>query len=282
MANRMAGMFLPALEAMSREGTGCFGPVSFRDYLRQHNLPYTGTANAISVDSRRNLSKDLLESKVMVFRLGNHPGTNHTAFALAQTREGWNDFFLEDEHIFSSIETRSFDASRCNQDLSAFRFLPRLTEPSLVNLALASGLLGEALELDDVGIPIVPATGQSTYTFDVQPFSDGPSWTHRQGQVEIDSLFFANRNSKQVVFIVEAKRSDTFDSLAKHKLVYPYLALRNSLPSSIQIVPVYLRAVRNGDSWNFLVCECGFRDSAAFSLSSLTATSRRSALALRV
>jgi hypothetical protein len=267
---------------MNRENKGCYGPVSFRDYLRQHSLPYKDTATAISVDSRRKLSKDLVDSNVMVFRLGNHPGTNHTAFALARTREGWNDFFLEDEHLFSSTEIRSFDASRCNQDLAAFRFLPRLTEPSLVNLALASGLLGEALELDEAGSPIVPATGQSTYTFDVRPFADGPSWTHRQGQVEIDSLFFARRNGKQVVFAVEAKRSDAFDSLAKHKLVYPYLALRNSLPSSMQIVPVYLRAVRNGDSWNFFVCECGFEDSAKFSLSGLTGTGRRSALQLRV
>ena len=282
MANRMTNTFLPAIEVMNRENMGCYGPVSFRDYLRQHSLPYKDTAIAISVDSRRKLSKDLVDSNVMVFRLGNHPGTNHTAFALARTREGWNDFFLEDEHLFSSTEIRSFDASRCNQDLAAFRFLPRLTEPSLVNLALASGLLGEALELDEAGSPIVPATGQSTYTFDVRPFADGPSWTHRQGQVEIDSLFFATRNRKQVVFAVEAKRSDAFDSLAKHKLVYPYLALRNSLPSSMQIVPVYLRAVRNGDSWNFFVCECGFEDSAKFSLSGLTGTGRRSALQLRV
>jgi hypothetical protein len=282
MANRMTNTFLPAIEVMNRENMGCYGPVSFRHYLRQHSLPYKDTATAISVDSRRKLSTDLVDSNVMVFRLGNHPGTNHTAFALARTREGWNDFFLEDDRLFSSLEIRSFDASRCNQDLTAFRFLPLLTEPSLVNLALASGLLGEALELDKAGSPIVPATGQSTYTFDVRPFADGPSWTHRQGQVEIDSLFFATRNGKQVVFAVEAKRSDAFDSLAKHKLVYPYLALRNSLPSSMQIVPVYLRAVRNGDSWNFFVCECGFEDSAKFSLSSLTGTGRRSALQLRV
>jgi hypothetical protein len=282
MASRMTNLFSPAIEAMSREGDGCFGPVPFQSYLREHDLPYKDTATAISVDSRQKLSKDLVDSNVMVFRLGNHPGTNHTAFALARTREGWSDFFLEDEHLFSSLKIRSFDASRCTQDLTAFRFLPRLTEPSLVNLALASGLLGEALELDEAAIPIVPATGQSTYTFDVQPFADGPNWTHRQGQVEIDSLFFAKRSGKQVVFAVEAKRSDAFDSLAKHKLVYPYLALRNSLPSSMQIVPVYLRAVRNGGFWNFFVCECGFEDSAAFSLSSLTATRRRSALQLCV
>jgi len=245
-------------------------------------LPYKDTATAISVDSRRKLSKDLVESHVMVFRLGHHPGTNHTAFALARTRDGWNDFFLEDAHLFSSLAIRSFDASRCNQDLTAFRFLPRLTEPSLVNLALASGLLGKALELDEAGTPIVPATGQSTYTFDVQPFADGPSWSHRQGQVEIDSLFCASRNGKQVVFAVEAKRSDAFDSLAKHKLVYPYLALRHSLPSSIQIVPVYLRAVRDEDSWIFFVCECGFGDASAFSISSLTATGRRIAFRLCV
>jgi hypothetical protein len=54
------------------------------------------------------------------------------------------------------------------------------------------------------------------------------------------------------------------------------------LPSSMQIVPVYLRVVRNGESWNFFVCECGFEDPASLSISSLTATSRRSALQLRV
>jgi len=282
MANRMANLFLPAIEVMTREGAGCFGPVSFRDYLRQYNLPYKDTATAISIDSRRKLSKDLVASNVMVFRLGKHSGTNHTAFALARTQEGWNDFFLEDEHLFSSLEISSFDASRCKQDLTAFRCMPRLTEPSLVNLALASGLLGEALELDEAEVPIVPATGQSTYTFEVQPFAGGPSWTHHQGQVEIDSLFFAKRKGKQVVFAVEAKRSDAFDSLAKHKLVYPYLALRNTLPSSIEIVPVYLRAIRRGGSWNFCVCECGFDDSAAISLSSLGTTGRCSAFRFHV
>jgi hypothetical protein len=116
----------------------------------------------------------------------------------------------------------------------------------------------------------------------VQPFSDGPTWTHRLGQVEIDSLFFANRNGKQVVLAVEAKRSDSFDSLAKHKLVYPYLALRNSLPSSMPIVPVYLRAVRHGESWHFFVCECGFEDLGMLSVSSLTAAGTRSAFRLRL
>ena len=282
MANPMGNIFAPALAAMSREGSSCFGPVSFRDYLQQHNLPYTDTAAAISVDSLRKLSRDLVESNVMVFRLGSHPRTNYTAFALAQTREGWSDCFLEDQHLFSTLHIRDFDVATCRHDLAAFRFLPRLTEPSLVNLALASGLLGEALELDDPTTPIVPATGQSTYTFDVRPFPDGPSWTHRQGQVEIDSLFFANRKGKQLVFAVEAKRSEAFDSLAKHKLVYPYLALRNSLPSTMQVVPVYLRAVRDGDSWNFFVCECEFADPGAPSISSLRATGSRCALRLRM
>jgi hypothetical protein len=282
MVTEMATMFSPALATMSRQSSACFGPVSFRDYLRQNNLPNKDTATSISVDSLRKLSRELVESHVMVFRLGNHPGTNHTAFALARTREGWSDFFLEDQQLFSSLPIHEFDTVRCKQDLAAFRFLPRLTEPSLVNLALASGLFGEALELDDPATPIVLATGQSTYTFDVRPFSDGPSWPHRQGQVEIDSLFFAKRNGKQLVFAVEAKRSEAFDSLAKHKLVYPYLALRTALPPTMQIVPVYLRAVRDGESWSFFVCECEFAETGALALSSLKATGRRCALRLHV
>jgi len=282
MAAEMTNMFSPALETMSREGTSCFGPVSFRDYLRQHNLPNKDTATAISVDSLRKLSRELVESHTMVFRLGNHPGTNHTAFALARTRDGWGDFFLEDQQLFSSLRIRDFDVAHCKQDLAAFQFLPRLTEPSLVNLALASGLFGEALQLDDHSTPIVPATGQSTYTFNVRPFPDSPSWPHRQGQVEIDSLFFAKRNGNQLVFAVEAKRSNAFDSLAKHKLVYPYLALRTALPPTMQIVPVYLRAVRHGQSWNFFVCECEFADTGDLSLSSLRATCRCCALRLHM
>lgn len=275
-------MFAPALAFMSREGTDCFGPASFQDYLRQHNLPRKDTATAISVDSLRKLSRELVDSNAMVFRLGNHPGTKHTAFALARTRKGWSDFFLEDQSIFSSVHIRDFDVAPLTQDLSAFRFFPRLTEPSLVNLALASGLLGEALKLDDATTPIVPATGQNTYTFDVRPFSDGPNWPHRRGQVEIDSIFFANRNGKKLAFVVEAKRSRSFDSLAKHKLVYPYLALQASLSPPMQVIPVYLRAVRNGASWTFFVCECEFIDAPMASISSLKPHHNRSALRLHM
>lgn len=282
MAAGITNMFAPALTVMSREGTTCFGPVSFRDYLRQHNLPNTDTATAISVDSLRKLSRELVESNSMVFRLGNHPGTNHTAFAVARNREGWSDFFLEDQQLFSSLRIRELDVTRCTQDLAAFRFLPKLTEPSLVNLALASGLIGEALELDHPSTPIVPATGQSTYTFEVRPFPDGPNWLHRNGQVEIDCLFFAKRNGKPLLFVVEAKRSESFDSLAKHKLVYPYLALRASLPPAIQVIPIYLRAVRDGESWNFFVCECEFAETTSLAVSSLKASGKRSALRLNM
>ena len=270
-------MFEPAIAEMRREGSASFGPMSFRGYLRQHNLPNKDTATAISVDSLSKLSKDLVEANAMVFRLGNNSGTNHTAFALARNRAGWSDFFLEDHHLFSSLNVRAVVTANSEQDLSAFRFLPKLTEPSLVNLALASGLLGEALNLDEPMVPIVPATGQSTFPFDVRPFEEGPNWTHRQGQVEIDSLFFARRNGEQLVFVVEAKRSNAFDSLAKHKLVYPYLALRSSLPTNTPIIPVYLRAVRNGDFWDFFVCECAFENVVMLSISSLKATDRLSA-----
>jgi len=270
----MTNLFEPAIAEMRRDGSKSFGPMSFRGYLKQHNLPNKDTATAISIDSLSKLSKDLVEANAMVFRLGNDSRTNHTAFALAHNRVGWSDFFLEDHRLFSSLRVRDFAITHSQQDLSAFRFLPKLTEPSLVNLALASGLLGEALELDDPTVPIVPATGQSTYTFDVRPFEEGPDWTHRQGQVEIDSLFFAKRNGERLVFLVEAKRSNAFDSLAKHKLVYPYLALRTGLPTSTPIIPVYLRAVRNGDSWNFFVCECAFENAVMLSVSGLKATDK--------
>lgn len=150
--------------------------------------------------------------------------------------------------------------------------MPALTETSYVNLALASGLLAHALRLDDAHKPIVPATCQSTFTFNVRPHPcTAASWTHRRGQVEVDALFVAKRGGKQHLFVVEAKVSPGLRSLAKHKLVYPILALQTSVPKYLPIVPVYLRIVPASDGIHFFVCECAWApdDRGAPSISDL-------------
>lgn len=279
----MPPVFGPALSHMRRTASDTFGPKPFRDYLKEHNLSPRMTASAISIDSISRLARDLTEEKVMVFRLGSSSGRKITSFALARCRKGLADFFLQDADLFESVAVEDFSAADAHLNLAAFKFLPRLTESSVVNLALASGILGEALNIDDPRRPIIPATAQSTFTFDVKAYEDTPAWSHYRGQVEIDSVFFANRKGKQTLFAVEAKQSAKLSSLAKHKLVYPTVALRSaSVKNPFRVVPVYLRALRKGSTWEFYVCECSLPASTSHVISSLNATRKRRVLRLKL
>ncbi len=269
-----ATIFGPAISEMCRNSTDTFGPLSFRQYLATHGLPLTGTAAAISVDSIRALPIDLAEARTMVFRLGAAIRTRHTAFALCRYRDSWEDFFLRDECIFGSQASVPFPTTGLDRNIAAYRLLPRLTEPSIVNLALASGILAAALELDDADRFPAPATGQSTYSFDVRPYDDAIAWEHRQGQVEIDCIFVGNRNGCDALFLIEAKCSRSFDSLAKHKLVFPYLALRGTISPDMPIIPVYLRAIRKQGAWDFWVCECAMPQFDRPSVAGLIPTDR--------
>ena len=75
-------------------------------------------------------------------------------------------------------------------------------------------------------------------------------------RVEIDALFAAPRDGRETLFLVEAKVGPPTGDLAKHKLVYPYAALRSELPATMDIVPVYLKAWAEGDDRHFLIVEC--------------------------
>ena len=250
-------MFEAALELMAEEGASTFGPRSFQEYAQANGLPNAMTAPAISVDSLKGLPAELRAAGTMVFRLGAAEGERNTQFVLAKHVNGWEDYFLLDESVFSSAGAEVFIPSVSMKELFAFQLLPALTETSYVNLALASGLLAHALRLDDERSAHVPATGQSTFSFQVRPHSAYPvSWNHRRGQVEIDALFVAQRGGKAHLFLVEAKVSQGLQSLAKHKLVYPLLALRASVPHYLPIVPVYVRAMAAEDGVHFCVCEC--------------------------
>jgi hypothetical protein len=254
-------IFQPALAAMNAQGT--FGPESFQDYLQRHALPAKGTWEAISIDSLERLSPDLRQAGVMVFRLGVANGDRTASFALTRHPSGWSDYFLFDADLMAKATPEVFIPSTSLRALYAFQLLPKLTESSLVNLALASGMLAEALALDGPMQAIVPATGQSTFTFEVIPHQGaGVVWNHVRGQVEIDALFVARRQGKEILFLVEAKSGKESPSLAKHKLVYPLLALRKSVPAYLPIVPVYIRTWHADDGLHFCITECQLSPSA--------------------
>ena len=155
--------------------------------------------------------------------------------------------------MFADARPELFIPPVSMRQLFAFTLLPKFTETSLVNLAIASGLLSHALGLDDATLPSAPATGQGTYSFTFSPHAElGVTWLHSKGQVEIDAAIIAKRRGEETLFVVEAKVGDDFDSLAKHKLLYPALALRGGVPEYMPLVPVYIRVLRTDGRAPFL------------------------------
>ncbi len=257
----MDSVFEPALNTLAASNQHVFGPTSFRDYVAEHDLEASPrTPRYISIDAFDDLPPELREQDAMVFRMGSAPNGTGTAFLLVDAPTSVSDFFLHDDEIFDGNPIEKV-ASLVDQDrLLSFTTLPTLSETSLVNLGLASGVLSDALELDTAGALAPPTTGRSTFTFDFRPHSDlEQTVTHQSGQVEIDTLFAERRKGETTLFVIEAKTGPRA-SLAKHKLVYPILSIAETLPSDITITPVYLRCRQSTDTITFDLAECRFPD----------------------
>lgn len=251
------GLFTSALKEL--DGRPATAPRPFGEYAKAVGFESADTAASISVDGLNRLHADLYAAGVMVFRLGSPPGKRGTRFALAKHATGWSDYFLFDDQLAGKVAPEPFVPASAGYELYAFRLLPVLTEVSVVNLALASGLLGRALGLDEWHRPIIPATGQSTFDFRFRPHAAyDVTWAHERGQVEMDAIFVARRDGRELLFVVEAKCSEQAGTLAKHKLAYPVLALRTKVPPTLPVVPVYLRVLKEREALKFLVTECRF------------------------
>jgi hypothetical protein len=265
-------VFDPALRQMTEEGLDVFGPAPFQRYIERFSLPSARTWHYVSVDSLDRMSPELRDAGVMVFRLGRRTGIAGTHFGLAKFKNGWSDFFLDDQKLLSSAERKSFILGVPSRRLLSFQILPKLTETSLVNLAVGSGILQYALCMDDVKEHVVPATGQSTFSFYIFPTQGIETpWDHFHGQVEFDAIFSGMRNDKECLFLVEAKVGIPNGTLAKHKLCYPLAALQNQVPSYIDIVPIYLKTWPEIDGYHFLISECDFNRNGSIIVSDLNA-----------
>jgi len=250
----MAPIFQAAIHTMTTDEYR--EPQSFLEYLEQNHIKATNTANYISIQTFEQLAPELKEHQLMVFRLGANKKTKGTSFALMKTDNNFHDFFLFDEMIFQNIEAKQLTFNWDNEELISFSVIPKLTETSHVNLALATGLLEEALSLDQNSITI-PATGRGNYTFQVKPKNQSNiSWEHINGQVEIDSIFAGVRNGQKHLFIIEAKSGKFPSSLAKHKLIYPLCAIATEISTEYLITPVYMRVKETTNSIIFYIAEC--------------------------
>jgi hypothetical protein len=259
-------MFDQAIHEIESSGDIIGIPRSFQDYVAETRVGNKRTAQYISINSISDLTTELKKSGYMVFRLGSPKGSRNTEFVLAKAVESWNDYFFIDEEIFSASELQVFLPNAPIRSLFAFQLLPTLTETSLVNLAMASGLLTEALGIEQENHQSIPATGQSVFTFDFQPTSySSKVITHNQGQVEIDALFVGKRKGKECLFVIEAKSGKELNSLAKHKLLYPMLALQDSIPAYMEVIPVYLRTISKEGCIEFNIAECSIpRENGVF------------------
>ena len=236
--------------------------MSFQGYLAQHGLQASQTASYISVNTRSGLDSQLAAHDTMVFRLG-ASGQGNTAFALVKGAPGGiGDFFLDTGPLAAQGPTRTFLPETAVRDLFPYFLIGGgLTEGSLVNFAFASGALPWALGLDRRDGSPAPAKGNGGYSFGVRPHSRcAATLPHNQGQVDVDAAFLGRRGGREVLFVLEAKCSEERDPLAKHKLVYPILALSARVPADIPIVPLYLRVWAGRDALGYELAECAFPD----------------------
>ena len=254
-------MFERAISQLETDKKPCSEPMSFQKYLEKSGIQARNTAQHISVDSMDRLSPELHKDGYMVFRLGIPEKEINTHFALAKYQNDWGDYFLEDESIFENNNIEAYIPPISLRQLFVFQLLPNFAESSAINLAISSGLLSSALNIDQTDQIAAPATGKGTFTFKLKPFPEAPiTWQHNKGQVEIDAMFIGKRKGEEILFIVEAKSSLNFGSLAKHKLVYPILAISKKIPISIPIVPIYIRAKKIDGGLQFHIAECRLPD----------------------
>lgn len=231
-------IFGPALMQMPSGTCVASEPVSFQRYVAENGLRALNTAQYISVDALERLAPELREAQTMVLRLGRAGST--TQFVLVRAPDV-RDFFLMDVEIFDKGDPVTFTPEMQPEALLPYHVFPQPTETTLVNLAFASGLIGRALGLDKPYPTAAPATGASTYSFDFRPHRMCNNVLHHhEGQVEIDTVFVGGRRGTDHLFVLESKATDE-RSLAKHKLVYPVLALAASRKVAMPIVTVYVR-----------------------------------------
>lgn len=253
-------IFGPALETLGSRSFAFYGPESFQDYLKKYDLT-AGTAESISIDSYERLPKILKDNHAMVLRLGESSVGTGTQFCLIKAEGRLDDFFLNDSECFTEATGSTYLPNASFRELFSFQLLNTFTESSLLNLAMASGILSYALGLDERKGLKAPAAGCTTFTFQIRPYSElDVKLEHRNGQVDIDALFVEARNGKDCLFVIEAKSSETDRSLAKHKLVYPILALASRVPKDIPIIPIYMKAYERPDGIHFHVLECELPD----------------------
>lgn len=238
-------VFAPGLEAHLASGNPVSPARSFREYAEEHGLDAQRTASYISVSHWGELPQMLQAADTMVLRLG---GPGPTRFSLVTVSDVTRFFVPEPD---PALNTETFLPRMSLRALFSYAVLGSVSEQTLITLASTSGLLSHALGLDPDDPLEAPATGAITATFAFRPDPEADTVLHHVGgQVEVDAVFVGRRDGRDVVFVIEAKGRKP--RLAKHKLVYPILSLRENVPEDMEVIPIYLRAFRDRSRPRFI------------------------------
>jgi hypothetical protein len=233
-------------------------PRGWQEYLASLAIKTTRKApEFLAADDFAKLHATLRQAQCMVFRLGTK-GSGRTNFSVVKCGS-LSEQFIDNALVTRDVVDEIFFPTVPARELFSFGLIPNATENGLVSLALGARVLDHALGISDRAT--MPARGNGLYSFDVRPTKSQPDLKleHRDGQVEIDSVFLGKVHGVDTIFVVEAKQANGRKGIAKAKLAYSALAVRSVLKFQLKIQLVYLLFDRpSADAIRFVVCPCSW------------------------
>jgi hypothetical protein len=177
-------------------------------------------------------------------------------FGMVECDDVKTEYFVHDENLFPGIGEEYISSARV-EDLFIFSLLEH-DEGTLIELGLATGIIQHGLGIDSEE-PIQSINPRGSYKFHIMNPHSQDSFLY-DGQVEIDSVFSGEVDSKNTLFVVEAKKGLPNSSLAKHKFVYPAIALasKEKIPRDYNVVPCYVKSWKNAQDNTIHYCIAKF------------------------
>ena len=197
-------MFESLISSLEQSGYAVSTPQTFKGFLASQDLRTSKrTPEIISINGISDLQPELRENSYTILRLGIPDDAKTTQFSLVKLASLSDGFFL-DQPIFDSAVIGNFIPETSLRSLYPYHLLPKLTESSLLNLALRSGILAEALNIDpgiklEFALEGIPPIRLISIHCHIIYRCSAQSWT-----VEIDSMFVARRQGQECI-VIEAK-----------------------------------------------------------------------------
>ena len=208
------------------------------------------TADYISIDTYEKFERKhgYLISQSVFHGTPNPPSYSWYVLRLGQGHFGMvecddvkNEYFVHDNDLFPG-NGEEYISTAAVEDLFVFSLLDYQDEATMIRFGLATGIIQHGLGVDSEE-PVQSFAHKGSYKFHIMnPHSKDPFLYDGQG--DMDTVFAGKIDSKNTLFVLEAKKGQPNSSLAKHKFVYPAIALASNkkIPNDYDIVPCYVRS----------------------------------------